>query len=152
MWIHLIISDIGLWFNVGSMRFEIVPSRQFFHACRNISMWTCHVKEEKLHSHNYFFSSFLKKMKKKKRRKRRKYTLLYSYSHSLECNPYSFHYEKKYFFLLFTIFKINIPKLMTSYFIENCPNIPYYWATYPLHFINNKSSLNFNGNLNFKNF
>ena len=59
MWINLIISVIGLLLNVGSMRFEIVPSRQFFHACRNISMWTYHVREEKLHSYTYYF--FFKK-------------------------------------------------------------------------------------------
>ena len=64
MWINLIISVIGLPLNVGSMRFEIVPSCQFFHACRNISTWTCHVKEEKLHSHNFFFLILKRKREK----------------------------------------------------------------------------------------
>ena len=67
MWIHLIISIIALLLNVGSMRFDIVPLRLFFHAYRNISMWTYHVKEEKLHSRNYFFFLIKKKREKKER-------------------------------------------------------------------------------------
>ena len=47
MCIHLNISVIGLSLNVGSMRSEIVPSLQFFHACRNTSMWANHVTKKK---------------------------------------------------------------------------------------------------------
>ena len=38
MWIHLNISVIGLLLNVRSIRLEIVPSLQFFHAYKNTSM------------------------------------------------------------------------------------------------------------------
>ena len=46
VWIHLIISVIGLSVNVGSMRFVAVPYIQFSHACRNLPMCIYHVKEE----------------------------------------------------------------------------------------------------------
>ena len=82
------------------------------------------------------------KLKKKREKKRKKSSFLYSYSHVLSIMIRS---------IFFTTHNLQNQCTKTFDFIENCPNITYTRATYPLHIINNKSSLNLMAiNINFK--
>ena len=98
------------------------------HQCKHTML------KKKIFTFSYIIFFFLKK---------RNSTLLYSYSHSkkvLHILPIT----KEVIFWLLIISKINTPKLKIFDLIENCPNITYFGAMYPLHININKLIINLN--------